>query len=305
MDFHPLYAQARPFAMHSSPTIVITGATSGLGRIAAVQLARQGAHLVLIARDANKAAATRAAILTAQPAAQVDVHYADFARMADVARVGTEIAGQYPRIDVLINNAGLHAFEQRVTVDGYAEMVAVNYLAPWLLTDLLRDKLIASAPGRIVTVASEASRRHGGFLVERDLDDVAPFSRLGSSKVYARTKLMNIMFSMELAWQLQTTGVTVNCLDPGFNVTSLGRELGFASILARVLTACHIGDPRRGAGIIVRLATDPAFGRTTGGYFAVGDTRPLTPVAPAGDVSVQRELWSATAALLRTAHAVR
>jgi NAD(P)-dependent dehydrogenase (short-subunit alcohol dehydrogenase family) len=284
--------------MSVGPTIVITGATSGLGQIAAIKLASQGAHIVFTARNEEKAAATRAAIQAVKPGARVDVYYADLSSLDAVAKVGAEIAANCERIDVLINNAGLHAFEQRITVDGFSEMVAVNYLAPWLLTNILRNKLLESAPSRIITVASEASRRSCGLQARRDICDTAAFSRLGSSKIYGRTKLMNIMFSMELARQLQDTEVTAHCLDPGFNVTSLGRELGFASILERVLKALNVGNPQRGAGIIVRLATDPAYARVTGGYFSVNDALQLTPVAPGNDILAQQELWSVTSELL-------
>jgi NAD(P)-dependent dehydrogenase (short-subunit alcohol dehydrogenase family) len=183
----------------------------------------------------------------------------------------------------------------RVTVDGYSEMVAVNYLAPWLLTDILRDTVIRSAPSRIVTVASEASRRGAGFDPLAALIDKRPFSAPGSSAIYGQTKLMNIMFSMELARRLTGTGVTVNCLCPGFNVTGLGRELWFAAPLERLLTSLKIGNPARGAGIIVRLVSDPAFAGVTGGYFSVSDARPLVPVAPGADRQAQQALWQATA----------
>ncbi len=284
--------------MNIAPTIVITGATSGIGQIAAVELARQGSHFILIARDEGKVAVTRAAIKAVVPNTRIDVHYADFTSLDAVAKVGAEIAKTCERIDVLINNAGLHAFEQRITVDGFSEMVAVNYLAPWLLTHMLREKLLGSVPSRVVTVASEASRRSGGLQPRRDICSTSAFTRLGSSKLYGRTKLMNIMFSLELARQLQGTGVAVNCLDPGFNVTGLGRELGFAATLERVLKALNIGNPRRGAGIIVRLASEPAFGRESGGYFSVNDARRLIPVAPGNDISAQQELWSVTSELL-------
>jgi len=284
--------------MNVCPTIVITGATSGIGQIATVELARQGAHIIFTARNENKAAATRAAIKAVAPGARIDVHYADFTSLDAVARVGAEIAANCEHIDVLINNAGLHAFEQRITMDGFSEMVAVNYLAPWLLTNILRNKLISSAPSRVITVASEASRRSGRLQARRDICSTSAFTRLGSSKLYGRTKLMNIMFSLELARQLQGTGVAVNCLDPGFNVTGLGRELGFAATLERVLKFLNIGNPQRGASIIVRLATDPAFGRESGGYFSVNDARRLSPVAPGDDLVAQQELWSVTSELL-------
>jgi NAD(P)-dependent dehydrogenase (short-subunit alcohol dehydrogenase family) len=277
------------------PTIVITGATSGIGRCAAIALARQGAHLVLTARSQAKANATRSMIEAAAPDARVDVYYGDFANLASVAALGREIVAHHARIDALINNAGLHAFRLRATADGYSEMVAVNYLAPWLLTNILREAVVRSAPSRIVTVASEASRRGVGFDPLAALIDKRPFTARGSSAIYGQTKLMNIMFSQELSRQLTGTGVTVNCLCPGFNVTGLGRELWFAAPLERLLTRLKIGNPERGASIIVRLASDPAFAEVTGGYFSVKDARPLVPVTPGADQQAQQALWRATA----------
>ena len=285
--------------MPSVPTIVITGATSGIGRCAAIALARQGAHLVLTARSQAKADATLAMIEAAAPGTRVDVHHGDFADLASVAALGREIAARCSQIDVLINNAGLHAFKPRITMDGYAEMVAVNYLAPWLLTDILRETMVRSAPSRIVTVASEASRQGAGSDPLAALADKRPFTARGSSAVYGRTKLLNIMFSQELSRQLSGTGVAVNCLCPGFNVTGLGRELWFAAPLERLLAWLKIGSPERGAGIIVRLASDAAFADVTGGYFSVRDARPFVPVAPGADRLAQQALWQATADELR------
>jgi NAD(P)-dependent dehydrogenase (short-subunit alcohol dehydrogenase family) len=279
----------------SVPTIVLTGATSGIGRCAAIGLARQGVTLVLTARSQARADATLAMIEAAAPGTRVHVHYGDFANLASVAALGREIAAQHARIDALINNAGLHAFKLRVTADGYSEMIAVNYLAPWLLTGILRETMIRSAPSRVVTVASEASRQGTGFDPLAALIDKRPFSARGSSAIYGHTKLMNIMFSMELARRLAGTGVAVNCLCPGFNVTGLGRELWFAAPLQRLLAWLKIGDPERGAGIIVRLASDAAFADVTGGYFSVSDARPLVPVAPGADRQAQQALWQATA----------
>jgi NAD(P)-dependent dehydrogenase (short-subunit alcohol dehydrogenase family) len=154
------------------------------------------------------------------------------------------------------------------------------------LTDILRDTLVRSAPSRIVTVASEASRQGAGF---------DPLAALGSQATYGQTKLMNIMFSLELSRQLSGTGVAVNCLCPGFNVTGLGRELWFAAPLEWLLTSLRIGNPERGANIIVRLASDPAFAEVTGGYFSVREARPLVPVAPGANRQAQLALWLATA----------
>jgi NAD(P)-dependent dehydrogenase (short-subunit alcohol dehydrogenase family) len=278
-----------------APTIVLTGATRGIGRCAAIALARQGANLVLTARSRDRADATVDMIEAAAPGTRVHVHYGDFSSLGSVAALGREIVSCHSRIDALINNAGIHAFKSRVTTDGYAEMVAVNYLAPWLLTSILRDALIRSAPSRIVTVASQASRQAAGFDPLAALIDTRSFSARGSSAIYGHTKLMDIMFSMELAKRLKNTGVTANCLCPGFNVTGLGRELRFAARLERLLTWLKVGNPERGAAIIVHLASDRAFAGVTGGYFSATDARPLVPVYPGNDPEAQQALWQETA----------
>jgi NAD(P)-dependent dehydrogenase (short-subunit alcohol dehydrogenase family) len=286
--------------MDSRPVVVITGATNGLGKLVALDLAQRGIRLGVVARSQGKVDDLRAEIGRLAPDTSVDAFLADLSSLADVRRAAVEIDAQYERIDVLINNAGLHAFSQRVTVDGFSEMVAVNYLAPWVLTNALRDKLIASAPARVVTVASEAARHAGDIVPARDLVDVRDYTRRESSKLYGRTKLMDIMFSQELGRQLAGTGVTVNCCDPGFNTSGLGRELPGSGVLEKILKTLHIGDPRRGASIITRLAVDPALATTTASYFSVKSAAPLD-CPPAGrSESVQQDLWTTTAKLVET-----
>jgi len=289
-------------AMSELPTIVLTGATGGLGQLAAVDLARRGAHLILIARNKARAEDIRALVEATAPQSTVKIFLADLSSMSDVRRVGTEIAATHPSIDVLINNAGLHAFEQRITADGFPIMVAVNYLAPWLLTQHLRPALIRAAgsqgEARVVAVASEASRRHGRLALPEDLTDTSSFTALGSSLLYGKSKLLDILFIQELARRLEGSRVSANALCPGFNVTGLGRELRFAAQLERLLRALRIGDPAKGAGIIVRLAVDPEFRGISGGYFSVKGGKPLTPVWPSGDQELQARLWAQTERLL-------
>jgi NAD(P)-dependent dehydrogenase (short-subunit alcohol dehydrogenase family) len=275
-------------------TIVITGATNGLGRLAAIDLAQLGARVVITARSREKAERTRQEI----GADRTDVFLADFTRLDDVRRIGDEIAGRYDHVDVLINNAGIHAFQPRTTPDGYPEMVAVNYLAPWLLTQTLLPALHRSPAARIVNVASQASRRHGTLHIPEDLTETIPFTARGSSEHYGKTKLLDIMFTMELARRLAGTTVTANCLDPGFNTTGLGRELRFAGLLEKLLTRAGIGDPARGAGLIVALATDPAFTGRSGGYYTVRGTRQIQPSPPGNDPELQGELWHQTQQIL-------
>jgi len=284
--------------MDTRPVVIITGATNGLGRIAALELARWGAHLGVVARSQAKVDELRREIELVAPGTPVDAFIADLTSLRDVRRAGKEIDARYERIDVLINNAGVHAFSQRITPDGFAEMVAVNYLAPWVLTNTLRDKLVASAPARVVTVASEGARWAGRIDPLPDLTATATYTRREAMTLYFRSKLMDIMFTQELGSRLAGTGVTANCCDPGFNVSGLGRDLPFAGALERLLRALRIGDPRRGAGIIVRLAIDPAFAETTSGYFSVKDAALLACPEPGRSRRIQADLWDTTATLL-------
>jgi NAD(P)-dependent dehydrogenase (short-subunit alcohol dehydrogenase family) len=284
--------------MQTPPVIVLTGATTGLGRLAALELARKGAHLALVVRNQAKADALRTEIVQAASGAEVEFFLADLSLLAEVYRVGWQIDASYPRIDVLINNAGVHAFSQRVTSEGLSEMTVVNYLAPWLLSDVLRGNLLASAPARIVTVASRASNHAGDQSPVRYLGGTEPYSRRESSQRYGWTKLLDIMFTQELGRQLEGTGVAVTCCCPGFNVTGLGRDLAIAGSLEKVLSALNIGNPRHGAEIIVQLATDPAFADVAGGFFAARGAKPLTCPEPGRGEAVQRELWQATAEFL-------
>lgn len=284
--------------MPKEATVVITGATSGLGQLVALELGKRGFDLVLTARSKDRAEATRKQIGASAPSAKINFFYGDLSLLKDVKRVGSEIAAAYPKIDVLLNNAGIHAFEPRITSEGLPEMITVNYLAPWLLTHTLKPSLQNAGKARVVNVASEASRRHGVLKLPEDLTDTTPFTARGSSPIYGKTKLLNIMFTAELARRWEGTGISVNALNPGFNVTGLGRELWFAPFLERLLKALRLGDPRRGAEIITRLIVEPEYQKMTGGYFNVGTGKSIEPVSPGGDAVMQHKLWEATQDLL-------
>jgi NAD(P)-dependent dehydrogenase (short-subunit alcohol dehydrogenase family) len=276
----------------------MTGATSGIGQIAAIEIAKRGAYLVLTARNKERAKATEKLIKEASPNTEVDFYFGDLSQMKDVRRIGIEIKKNYSKIDILIHNAGLHGFEQRVTTEGFAEMIAVNYLTPWLLTNLLKDSLVKAENAKIINVASEASRNHGELKLPYDLTDKSPFTVRGSSKIYGKTKLLNIMFTGELVRQFSGTKVTANALNPGFNNTGLGRDLRISSVLGKILKILNIGDPKRGADIMVRLALDSEYERVTGGYFNVGTGDKIEPIYPGKDVSMQQRLWNDTKELL-------
>jgi retinol dehydrogenase 12 len=234
------------------------------------------------------------------PGVTVDVFVGDVALMADVRKVAAEILDRYEHIDVLVNNAGIQLPEQRTTSEGLPEMVAVNYLAPWLLTALLRDRLVASAPARVVVTASEAHRIGWTIDPETILTDTSPFGWGGLMAAYGKSKLLDVLFTMELAERLQGTGVTANSCCPGLVATGLA---GTENVTDRVATALSrsplVRRPEQGARVLVRLAADPVF--ATGGFISSTPLAGLLPTIPAvRDGALRRRLWEATEALLDT-----
>jgi NAD(P)-dependent dehydrogenase (short-subunit alcohol dehydrogenase family) len=264
-------------------TAVLTGATGGLGAATARALADRGFDVVALVRNPDRARHVREACRV------------DLADVADVARVGRDLAARLPRVDVLINNAGVHAFSQRVTVDELPEMVAVNHVAPFVLTQLLVPRLREHG-GRVVHVASDTHRRVATLRLPDDLVCTEPFTARESSPLYAQSKLLGVLFTKALARRLVGSGVTANSACPGLNVTGLGRDSRVFSTLATVLRAVGAFSPERGAGIVVKLASDPGLASTSGKHFSHrGDTKPDTPLV--ADVAIQERLWAATAAL--------
>jgi NAD(P)-dependent dehydrogenase (short-subunit alcohol dehydrogenase family) len=185
-------------------TVVITGGTSGAGEVAAEKLAQMGARIVLVARDKTRADATMAKLRENAPHVGHSVDYADLTCLSEMKRVATEIAGQEPRIDVLINNAGALFGTRRLTEDGLQYAFVLNHMAYFVVTEALRERLAASAPARIVSTASAA---HQG--VALDFDDLQSEKGFRAMKAYGRSKLCNILFTRELAHRLHSTGVTV------------------------------------------------------------------------------------------------
>jgi NAD(P)-dependent dehydrogenase (short-subunit alcohol dehydrogenase family) len=191
-------------------TVVITGGTSGIGEVAAKELARMGARIIVVARDKSRADATLARLRQCGPGLAHCAHLADLTRIAEMKRVAAEIAAEEPRIDVLINNAGALFGSRQITPDGLECTFALNHMSYFVVTELLRDRLVVSAPARIVSTASGA---HEGAVL--DFDDLQSEKNYGATKAYGRSKLCNILFMRELARRLKDTGVTANCLHPG------------------------------------------------------------------------------------------
>jgi retinol dehydrogenase-14 len=272
-------------------TCLVTGATNGIGRAAARELACLGASVVLLGRDPERCEAARAEIAAAcgRPA-EVSVLIADLARLSDVRRAAQEfLAGGRP-LHVLLNNAGVVQLSRSETVDGFETTFAVNHLAPFLLTNLLLARLQASAPARIVNVSSEAHKLGGGL----DFDDLASARGYSGMGVYGRSKLANLLFTRELARRLEGSGVTVNALHPGAVRTGLGRN-NDAPVLKLVagLFRPFFSTPERGADTAVWLCSAAEVAGISGRYFA--NRRERTPHRAALDDMAARRLWDESA----------
>jgi NAD(P)-dependent dehydrogenase (short-subunit alcohol dehydrogenase family) len=263
-------------------TVVITGATSGIGEVAAIRLAEQGARIVFTARDKARADETMAALKRSNPGANHALHMADLSTLSEMKRVATELARE-PQIDVLINNAGALFNKRQETTDGLEMTFALNHMAYFVVTNLLLGKLKAGA--RIVTVASNAHR--GAKL---DLGDLQSRKGYVGFPVYARSKLCNILFNRELARRMTGSGVTANALHPGFVATRFGDNSG--GLMRTVLkVAKPIGaiSPEEGARTIIYLASSPEVAEVSGEYYY--ECKPNTPTAEARNDEDARKLW--------------
>ena len=261
---------------------VVTGATSGIGKAAAAALARLGATVVLIGRDRGRTEAVAAEIglaSTAPPLTEI----ADLASLEQVRGLAERVAG-LGRIDVLVNNAGVVLGERRITADGFEHVFAVNHLAPFLLTSLLLPQLAASAPARVVTVASDA---HSAARL--DLSDPNLEHGWDSWRSYANSKLANILFTRELARRLEGTGVTASCAHPGVVRTGFGRESRPLLRLGLKVARPFLLSPERGADTIVYLASSPDVADQAGQYYV--KRRPREPSVAARDDTSARQLW--------------
>jgi NAD(P)-dependent dehydrogenase (short-subunit alcohol dehydrogenase family) len=275
--------------MHGK-VVVITGATSGIGEVAAQRLADMGARIVLAARDKARGEAALTRLRSADKSLAHSIHYGDLSRIAEMKRLAVEIAAAEPRIDVLINNAGAIFGSRQLTEDNLELTFATNHMAYFVLTLGLRERLLASSPARIVNTASDAHK--GRVLDFEDLQSAKGFSALN---VYGRSKLCNILFTRELSHRWNGRGVTVNCLHPGFVATRIGNGSGcFLSRAARLAKTFAIS-PEKGAQTLVYLASSPDVASVSGEYFY--KCRPATPTAEARDDAAAKRLWAESAKL--------
>jgi NAD(P)-dependent dehydrogenase (short-subunit alcohol dehydrogenase family) len=276
----------------SGKVVVITGATSGIGLVAAERLALMGARMVLVARDRTRGKAALEQLGRAGPKAAHAIHYADLSRIVEMRRVASEIAAAEPRVDVLVNNAGALFNSRQVTADGLEMTFATNHMAYFVMTLGLADRLRATPGARVVSTSSDA---HKGARL--DFDDLQSAQRYRGFPVYGRSKLCNILFTRELAKRWRDTGVTANCLHPGFVSTRFGDQSG--GVVAQLIRAAKLFaiSPEKGAETIVYLASSDDAAKTSGLYFY--KCRPAEPTKEAQDDAAARRLWEESARLAK------
>jgi NAD(P)-dependent dehydrogenase (short-subunit alcohol dehydrogenase family) len=272
---------------------MVTGANSGIGKATALELAQMGATVVMVCRDRARGEEARSEITTKSRKNAVDLLQADLSSQQSIRQLVENFQRHYTHLHVLINNAGA-AFtgRRRETVDGVEMTFAVNYLAPFLLTHLLLDVLKASAPARIVNVSSGSHK--AGYIKLDNLQSKNPYR---SMKVYGQAKLAVVLFTYELARRLEGTGVTVNCLHPGFVATHFGqRDAGPAFRLLVKVIGSFGTSPAKGAQTSLYLASSPEVEGVTGNYFV--KSIPKRSAAISYDESLQRQLWEQSAKLV-------
>jgi NAD(P)-dependent dehydrogenase (short-subunit alcohol dehydrogenase family) len=267
--------------------ILITGGNSGIGLVAARELARQGAEVVLACRHSDKTRNALAAIdaVAAVPAVNLAV---DLASLASVRELAHAFLDRYDRLDVLVNNAGLFPPRQQKTADGFEMQFGVNHLSHFLLTNLLLGCLQASAPARVVTVSSMLHRK--GRI---DFDSFRGVNKYSAQAAYNQSKLANVLFAVELADRLADTGVTSNVLHPGGVATDIMRDLPW---LVRKLVGLVFISPEQGAKTTIMLASDPALAGVTGAYYDQCKRAECSPLA--SDAALRERLWDVSAELV-------
>lgn len=277
-----------------SKVCLITGANSGIGKATALGLAKLGATVVMVCRDYDRGQAARTDIVEKSRNESIDLFIADLSSQSAVRQLAEEFKAKYPRLHLLINNAGVNISRRTVTVDRIETAFAVNYLAPFLLTHLLLDLLRASAPARIINLASWT---HPPI----DLNDLSREKRYQQMEVYYQSKTAIVMFTYELARRIQGAGVTVNCSDPGLIRTNLGRDLRGPVRLFLALMRPFMKSSERGAEALIHLASAPEVERVTGKYF-VG-TQETPAFKESYDVVAAQRLWQVSEQLTRLSSA--
>lgn len=271
---------------------MVTGATSGLGKVTAQVLAEKGAQVIIVARNQERGQATLDEIKAHTGNSSVVLMLADFSSQASIRQLAQNFKKQYSRLDVLVNNAGAMNMQRIVTVDGFENTFATNHLGYFLLTNLLLDILKTSAPSRIINVSSNASERG-----KIHFEDLQGEKRYNGATAYSQSKLANILFTVALAKRLQGTRVTVNAVHPGPAVTGFGMNNNpLWRILFRLVYLVIGISPERGAETQIYLATSPEVANITGKYFE--KKKPVEPNPAARDDATVERLWSVSEKLV-------
>jgi retinol dehydrogenase-14 len=271
-------------------SVLITGANSGIGFVTAGELARMGARVLMVCRDAERGARALAAVTQVAAWAAPELLLADMSSQQAVRVLADEIRRRFPKIDVLINNAAGIFAERGLTVDGIERTFATNHLGPFLLTNLVIDLVRVGAGGRIVNVSAESP------LSKLDFDNLEGEKSYGFLSAYFRSKLENIIFTVDLARRLQGSGVTVNCMSPGPTRTRFGDNMtGLAGLFPKVLKRLFPG-PETGARTLIYLAASPEVEGVSGRFFLRQRIRPTKSVM--SDVEVAARLWRISAELV-------
>jgi retinol dehydrogenase-14 len=282
-------ARALPMA---GKVVLITGGTGGIGKATAIGLARMGARVGITGRDLARAEQAVADIRSASGNPAVDAFAADMTSQAEVRRLAAAVLSAYPRLDVLINNVGGFWAHRHPTPDGLERTFALNHLAPFLLTNLLLDRLKASAPVRVVTVSSGAQS-----MGRIDFDDLQGVRNYSGQRAYNQSKLANVMFTIELARRVDGTGITANAVHPGVVRTNFGAEdqAWFFALISRVARPL-LKTPAQGAQTPIYLASSPAVDGVTGQFFA--NRKPKTANRVAYNTEMTARLWQVSAHLV-------
>jgi NAD(P)-dependent dehydrogenase (short-subunit alcohol dehydrogenase family) len=272
-------------------TVLVTGGTGGIGRATALGLAAMGAHLAITGRDRGRTESAAREICAAG-GGLVDVFVADLSSQAQVRRLADDVLQGLPRIDVLINNVGGYWNTRHVTADGLERTFALNHLAPFLLTNLLVDRLKQSAPARVVTVSSNAQA-----MGRIDFDDLQGERSYSGARAYNQSKLANVLFTYELAGRLRATTVTANALHPGVVRTSFGADdPGRVQRLLVPFLLPFMKAPAQGAATSIHVASAPSLEQVTGRYFA--DSKPKGSSKRSYDKAAAERLWQVSADLV-------
>jgi NAD(P)-dependent dehydrogenase (short-subunit alcohol dehydrogenase family) len=271
---------------------IVTGSNSGIGKETALALAEMGASVVTVVRNKESGEKACSEIIEASGNNSIDLMICDLSSMESIRRFAAEFKDKYDRLDVLINNAGVVISKRQLTIDGFEQTLAVNYLAPFLLTHELLSVLKASAPSRVINLSSGLHKR-----AKLNLDDLQSESSYKSRNVYGSAKLMVVMHTYELARRLKDTGIAVNVVLPGFVATNLGRSSGSLSsrLMFGMMKPFQLS-PKEGAETSVYVASSSDIEGVTGKCF---EKKVETESAEISyDVDLQKQLWDATINLL-------